>query len=263
MKKIKVTAVSYLNTKPLLYGLFKSKLAPMLDLKLDIPAVCAARLRDGDAQLGLVPVAILPELQKPRIISDFCIGANGAVQTVSIYSRVPLEQVERIYLDYHSRTSVELTRILLREYWQLSPELVPADTGYETRIQGKDAGLIIGDRAIAMAGDYPYDYDLAEAWLDHTGLPFVFAAWVSTRPLDPEFLHEFNEALKMGIAAIPELIYLLPTPASGFDLEKYYTRHISYALDEPKKQALNLFLNKIAPGKKSPLSFDAPALSLP
>lgn len=259
MEKISVTAVSYLNTKPLLYGLFKSKLAPMLDLKLDIPSVCATRLRDGDARLGLVPVAILPELQHPRILSDYCIGASGTVQTVSIYSRVPLDQVESIYLDYHSRTSVALTRILLKEYWQLSPRLLPATAGYEQLIQGRDAGLIIGDRAIALAKDYPYAYDLAEAWQDHTGLPFVFAAWISTQPMDPDFLYEFNEALKIGIAAIPELIYLIPAPASGFDLEKYYTQHISYALDESKKEALRLFLSKIAPDKKLVLTFDSPA----
>lgn len=256
MKKIKVTAVSYLNTKPLLYGLFKSSIADQLDLQLDIPSVCAARLRDGDAQLGLVPVAIIPELTNARIISDYCIGAQGSVKTVCIYSHVPIEEVERVYLDYHSRTSVELARILLREYWQLSPELVSAQSGYEKHITGKNAGLIIGDRAIAMEKDYPYAYDLAEAWEAYTGLPFVFAAWVSTTGLSEEFTAAFNEALRKGIAAIPELIYLLPTPATGFDLGKYYTEYISYDLDEAKKRALQLFLSKIAPGAEGIWQFE-------
>lgn len=254
MEKIKVTAVSYLNTKPLLYGLFKSKIADRLDLKLDIPSVCASRLKTGDAQMGLVPVAIIPELKNARIISDFCIGARGSVKTVCIYSHVPIAEVERVYLDYHSRTSVALTKILLREYWQLNPELVPASADYEKNIRDKSAGLIIGDRAISMAADFPYAYDLAQAWEAHTGLPFVFAAWVSTVPLPDEFLEVFNEGLKAGIDAIPELIYLLPAP-SGFDLEKYYTEYISYALDTPKKIALQLFLKKIAPEKKSSFTF--------
>lgn len=254
MEKIKVTAVSYLNTKPLLYGLFKSKIADRLDLRLDIPSVCAARLKAGDAQMGLVPVAIIPELENARIISDFCIGASGSVKTVSIYSHVPIAEVEKVYLDYHSRTSVELTKILLREYWQLNPELVPAAADYEKNIQGKNAGLIIGDRAISMAADFPYAYDLAEAWEAHTGLPFVFAAWVSTVPLPDEFLEAFNEGLKAGIEAIPELIYLLPAPGD-FDLVKYYTEYISYELDTPKMQALRLFLEKISPGKKPAFTF--------
>ena len=105
MKKIKITAVSYLNTKPLLYGLLKSNLAQSVDLQLNIPSVCAQKLLNGEADLGLVPVAILPELQQPQIISDYCIGTVGAVKTVAIYSHVPIEKVESLYLDYHSRTS--------------------------------------------------------------------------------------------------------------------------------------------------------------
>lgn len=245
MSKIKVTAVSYLNTKPLLYGIFKSPVAEKIDLQLEVPSECARRLRDGEADLGLVPVAVIPELSAPRIVSDYCIGALGAVKTVGIYADRPVEELRRLYLDHHSRTSVELTRILLREYWQVSPELIPATDGYINRIGGDTGGLVIGDRTIGLEEKHDYFYDLGEAWTDHTGLPFVFAAWVSNRPLEPEFINQFNLALQRGLEEIPQLIYLLPTPHSGFDLKTYFTRYISYELDEHKKLGLARFLEKL------------------
>lgn len=247
MRKIKVTAVSYLNTKPLLFGIVKSAIAGRIDLQLDIPSVCADKLQNGQADLGLVPVAVLPKLSAPHIISDYCIGSEGAVKTVCIFGDCPIEEMEAIYLDFHSRTSVALTKVLLREHWQLSPRLIPAQRGYEEKISGKTGGLVIGDRAIGLEDRHPYVYDLGEAWEGFTGLPFVFAAWVSNRPLDPEFLQAFNAAMAQGIAEIPQLMYILPTPGHHFDLNTYFTRHISYDLDDAKRKALQIFLSKISP----------------
>lgn len=246
MKKIKITAVSYLNTKPLLYGIFKSKISQSIDLQLDIPSVCAQKLKAGEADLGLVPVAVIPELDAPHIISDYCIGTVGAVRTVCIFSEKPITQLRRIFLDYHSRTSVELTRLLIRDYWQLETELVPARPGFEEKIGGDTGGLVIGDRAIGLAGRFPFRYDLGDAWMAHTGLPFVFAAWVSNRPLPEAFVSPFNHALQRGLTEIPQLVYLLPTPQPGFDLKAYFTDHISYELDELKKLALRRFLSAIS-----------------
>jgi chorismate dehydratase len=249
MKKTKIVAVSYLNTKPLLYGLLRSKIAGQIELDLQIPSECARRLKSGEADIGLVPVAIIPELHDPHIISEYCIGTKGTVRTVCLYSEVPIEQVERVFLDYHSRTSVELTKILLRDYWKLSPELVPATAGFERRIGGRTAGLVIGDRAIEVESNFPFVYDLGEAWLAHTGLPFVFAAWVSEGAVAPDFLQVFNEALEAGMSALPDLKYLLPSPVPGFDLHAYFTQNISYELDEPKLKALKLFLSELGASK--------------
>ncbi|NUQ24486.1 MAG: menaquinone biosynthesis protein [Saprospiraceae bacterium] len=246
-EKFKVTAVSYLNTKPLLYGLFKSRVSEKIDLQLDIPSVCAQKLERGEADLGLVPVAIIPELSSPRLVSDYCIGTVGAVKTVCIYAEQPLEQLEAINLDYHSRTSVELVKILLEKYWKLSPQLLPAAPGFEQQIQGKTGALVIGDRTIGLDLQYPYVYDLGAAWMAYTGLPFVFAAWVSNKPLPEDFIAEFNEALHLGIEAIPELIYLIPRPHPQFDLQDYYTQNISYQLDDDKRKALKLFLSHLSP----------------
>lgn len=249
MKKIKVVAVSYLNTKPLLYGLLRSPLAAQIELQLQIPSECARRLQTGEADLGLVPVAVIPQLQTPHIISDFCIGTRGTVRTVCIYSEAPLQDVKRLYLDYHSRTSVELVKILLRDHWRLSPELLPAQPGFEDDIRGNTAALVIGDRAIGMEERFSYIYDLGEAWLAHTGLPFVFAAWVSNSPLPEEFIEPFNAALQDGLRQIPELMFLLPAPAPGFDLHAYFTENISYELDASKRKALGMFLQEIGASK--------------
>lgn len=253
MTKLKVTAVSYLNTKPFLYGIFNNQLDKLIDLHLDIPSVCAEKLRSGEVDLGLVPVVVLPELQDHHIVSDYCIGSIRQVRTVCLLSNEPLEKIKTIYLDYHSKTSVELLKILLKKHWKISPRLIHATVGFEKQIGRDAAALIIGDRAIDMRPQFDYCYDLGEAWNDYSGLPFVYAAWVSNRPLDTDFLARFNEALSRGIAQIPKLIYLLPTPQPGFDLHDYFTNNISYHFDENKKIALSRFLSEMKQNNQFPL----------
>lgn len=246
--RIRVTAVSYLNTKPFLFGILKSGFGDEIDLQLDIPSECARKLASGEADLGLVPVAVIPELATPHIISDYCIGTNGEVKTVCIFSEKPIDQLSVIYLDYHSRTSVELCKFLLENHWNLSPALLPASPGFEEKIGGNVGALIIGDRAIGLDQRFPFVYDLGETWLRHTGLPFVFAAWVSNRQLDSLFVKKLNEALHLGIEEIPQLMYLLPSPHPSFDLKRYFTENISYKLDDAKLRGMQLFLSNICEG---------------
>ena len=245
MRKLKVTAVSYLNTKPFLYGIFNSQVDELIDLKLDIPSVCADKLISGEADLGLVPVAVLPKLKSPHIVSDFCIGSTKKVKTVCLFSEKPINEITEVYLDYHSRTSVELTKILLKNHWKVSPKLIDAKVGFEKKIQGSTAALVIGDRAIDLLSKYEFAFDLGEAWNDYSGLPFVFAAWVSNRPLDDEFVKKFNAALANGVGQIPKLVYLMPTPQPGFDLQQYFTNNISYEFDGAKRKALSRFLTEM------------------
>jgi len=250
MEKINVVAVSYLNTKPLLYGLVQEeKLEEQIDLQLEIPSICAAKLLSGEADLGLIPVGAIPQLiesgKNPQVVSDFCIGCKGAVKTVCIYSDCPIQEITELYLDHHSRTSVQLVQVLLKEYWKLSPTLLKAEEGFINKINAKCAAVVIGDRTIGLDEKHKYVYDLGEAWESHTGLPFVFAAWVSTKKLSDEFLNQFNSALHNGIENIPKLVYLLPNPSPSFDLKSYFSKYISYQLDTAKLEALDLFLSKI------------------
>lgn len=242
MKKIKVGIVNYLNTKPLLYGLENSAVKSQVDFLPDFPSNIARDLIEGKIDMGLVPVAVIPRLKEWNLVGDFCIGCEGPVASVCLFSEVPITEVEAVLLDYHSRTSVELARILLRDYWKISPQLIPAAPGYRNDIKGKTAGLVIGDESFEQRKASPYIYDLGEAWKQHTGLSFVFAAWVSNKALDASFVKDFNDANAYGVDSIPEVV-ALSEGYDLFDLEAYYTRHISYHLDEPKKEGLQRFLD--------------------
>ena len=152
---IRISAVSYLNTKPFIYGILRSELSDAVELSLDIPSVCAQKLKEGRADIVLSPVAIIPELEEAYIVSDYCIGAKGKVKTVCIYAEKPIEEVRNIYLDFHSRTSVALTQMLCREFWKIEPSFLPSTDGFEYTIGGDTAGLVIGDRTIGLEQRYP------------------------------------------------------------------------------------------------------------
>ncbi len=241
-RKIRIGAVSYLNTKPLLFGLQHESIREQIDISLDYPAHIAAMLENDQIDVGLVPVAILPSMKEFHIISDYCIGCDGPVESVAIFSESPLEKVSTILLDYQSRTSVMLGRILVKNFWELDPEFKNAEgDDFLLDIRGDVAGLVIGDRALMQKKHSKYMYDLGEAWKSYTGLPFVFATWVSNKPLPAEFIARFNAANAIGIANIDTVISGEVNPPS--DLKAYYTRNISYTLDEEKKKGLALFLS--------------------
>jgi chorismate dehydratase len=240
-RKVKVAAVSYLNTKPLLYGFRDHQVMNMTDLSMDYPAKIAQQLIDGEVDVALVPVAIIPKLKEYHIISDYCIGAEGPVASVCLFSDVPLQEIKRIYLDYQSRSSVALLKVLVRDHWKLSAELVETTGGYEDKIKGTDAGLVIGDRALVQRHISPYIYDLAEHWIRFTNLPFVFAAWISNKALPVEFIQQFNNANAIGINNIPAVV--AENPYDVYDLTTYYTKNISFPLTPAKRQGLQKFLS--------------------
>ena len=244
--KIRVAAVSYLNTRPLMYGIQNHPVIKEIELVEEYPARVAQMLLNDEVDVGLVPVAILPKLKEWHIITDYCIGASNEVASVCIFSEVPMEEIEEVYLDYQSRTSVNLAKVLLREYWKKDVIYINA-TGedYRDKIKGRTAGVVIGDRALEQRAHSKYIYDLASAWIDHTGLPFVFAAWISNKALPQEFITLFNEANKLGVENAKYVARYLEYPT--YDLRTYYTRNIDYFLDERKREGLKLFLSKLQP----------------
>ena len=242
-KKIKVGAVSYLNTKPLLYGILRSKVMNNIILTMDYPSKVAQQLIDGSIDMGLVPVAIIPKLKEYYIIGDYGIGTEGEVASVCLFSDVPLEQVEKVLLDYQSRTSVALTKVLLKKHWKQSPVLEDAKEDFRASIKGTTAGVVIGDRAFEQRLQSKYMYDLGLAWKDYTGLPFVFAAWIANKPLPAEFVDSFNEANAIGFSHLDEIIKDLDSPF--YDLKKYYTENIRYILDNEKRKGLQRFLQEL------------------
>lgn len=217
-----------------------------VDLQRDIPSECARKLINNEVDLGLVPIAVIPQINNAQIVSNYCIGAIGKVKSVLLVSDVPLEEIESIYLDYHSRTSVRLCQLLSEEYWKISPNFVKTKPGFEVQIKGKIAGVIIGDRTFNLPKQFNYVYDLSEEWMKWQKLPFVFAAWVSNKPLDKQFLQKFNQVLKLGVNNIEKAVakYQIDLISQSAQIE-YLNNDISYNLDESKRKGLELFLNNI------------------
>ncbi len=198
IEKIKISAVSYLNSKPFIYGLQHSDLINQIDLQLDIPSICAQKLIDNKVDIGLIPIAVLPELKEKYIISDYCIGAIGKVTSVMLYSNVPLTEIKNVLLDYQSNTSITLVKVLAKHLWKIDPQWSITTTNFEKNITGTTAAVIIGDRAFGLENKYPFVYDLSEEWYKLTQLPFVFACWVANKNLPENFIKQFNDSLKFG-----------------------------------------------------------------
>ncbi len=242
-QKIKVGAVSYLNTKPLIYGFEHGSMKDEIELIFDYPANIAALLIQDKIDIGLVPVAIIPLLKEHHIVSDYGIACDGEVASVCLFSDVPLQQIKTILMDYQSRTSVTLLKILLKEHWKIEPALIPAKANYENEITGTTAGLVIGDRALLQRQKSKYIYDLGTAWKELTGLPFVFAAWVSNKVLPEDFIAMFNEINAIGLKNLDEVIS--KNPYTDFDLKAYYTQNIKFNLQPDMLAGMQLFLSKL------------------
>jgi chorismate dehydratase len=241
---IKVGIVNYLNTKPLIYGLQRPPVSGKIELIGDYPARIAEMLMNGDIDIGLIPVAVIPQLPTYHIVGSYCIGTEGEIASVALFSEVPMQEIKKVYLDYQSRTSVALLKYLMKEYWGISPEIAEAvNEDYLKEIKGSTAGLVIGDRALEQRRVSTFIYDLGSEWKKITGLPFVFAAWVSREPLTDEFIALFDKANAEGLKHIDEIV--AANHYDVYDLKKYYNLHLSYRLDEEKRRGMELFLQYI------------------
>jgi len=232
--------VSYLNTKPLIYGFEQGMMKDTVELTFDYPAKIAEALLNDEIDIGLIPVAVIPEMKEYYIIGEHCIGCDGEVASVCLFSEVPLHEIETVLLDYQSRTSVKLAQILMKEYWKISPVIKAAGHNFCSEIKGKTAAVVIGDRALEQRKISRYQYDLGLAWKEFTSRPFVFAAWVSNKPLQDEFIKAFDKTNIVGIQNITAVV--AANPYTVFDLESYYTQFISYELTDSKKAGLLQFL---------------------
>ncbi|GGE64160.1 chorismate dehydratase [Pedobacter psychrotolerans] len=238
MNKIKISAVAYTNTKAFIYGLEHSDIINKIDLSLDIPSDCAAKVISGEVDMGLMPVAAIPLVPNANIVADYCIGSDGAVNSVFIFSNVPIEEIKTLKLDAHSRTSNNLAKVLLKFYWKKEVDFT-TDQTVDT-----DALVLIGDRTFGKKDDFAFAYDMGEEWKNFTGLPFMYAAWVANKKISDEFKAEFNAALKFGLEHRNEVLKDLPT-VSNFDLKDYLYDKLQFDATEERKQAMNLFLKYI------------------
>lgn len=190
--KIRVGAVSYLNTKPLIEGL--AEFAPNAELILDVPSRLADRLASGDLDVGLIPVVEYFRAGRYTVVPGVSIASRGPVLSVTLFSRVPWTDIRSVAMDEGSRTSVALTRVLLEKRHGIRPRTEQLPLGVAADDMTTDAVLLIGDRAMkACLPGFAHSYDLGQEWFDWTGLPFVYAVWAVRDGAD---LHGVDRALR-------------------------------------------------------------------
>ncbi len=250
MNKYKLSVVSYYNTLPFIYGIQHSNyILENSSITRDYPSLCAEKLLNNQADIGLVPIAVLPKLKNYTILTDYCIGATDKVKTVILISEVPITEIKNIYLDYQSMTSVNLVKILAKFYWKINPIWQNAEIGYEKKISNTTAGLIIGDRVFDLhKNSHKYIYDLAYEWKQFTSLPFVFAVWTTNQDINQEYLQHFNEALRFGINEYKYFDFNLfeNIKISIFELKKYLSENIDYHLDTLKKESMEKYFSLLS-----------------
>ena len=219
---IKITAVSYLNTLPFIYGILHSGFLDSNEFVLNrqMPALCSEAFNRKEADIVLVPSGNFSFFPQEHIITSFCIGAYKKVKSVLLVSQKPVSQLKTILLDYQSTTSIKLIKILATYYWKQPFTYIQTIDNYENSIQGDTGGIIIGDRALSLANNYAYTYDLAEIWWKLTQLPFVFAFWAKTHTISDDFLARFDKALEWGVNHRFDSLSLLSTHPT--------TEHVTY-----------------------------------
>lgn len=241
--RVKIAAVSYLNTVPFVYGINHAETL-RAELLLSPPADCAKAFKEGLVDVALVPVATVHQFEDAKIISSYCIGAEKSVRTVTVMSDTSIDKVHTIWLDSHSRTSAMLVKVLAKELWGINPEWREL-TDYSIVDNGcpGEGFLLIGDKVFDYERKFKYTYDLADEWRRLTGKPFVFAVWIARQNVAPEVVAAFEEALYLGVERVYEAI-MESVHADKPYAYSYLTENIDYLFDNQKHQALELFWEK-------------------
>ncbi len=241
---IRVAAVSYTNTIPFIYGLRAYPgIAGLIDLRLMPPAACAGAYSSGDVDIALVPVGAMEEYHLNELCCNWCLGAEGPVESVLLMTNTNLQQLHTIYLDPESRTSVLMVQMIARYQLKIHPEYICTGNRHLQLLKPGEAMLLIGDKVFRLRYQFRYRLDLAEAWLNMTGLPAVFACWLTRSGITMENKRLINEALGWGVRHIPEAIRAHDRLILSFDETlRYLTHCISFHLDDPKREAILRYL---------------------
>jgi chorismate dehydratase len=245
-KKLRVCAVSYLNTVPLVWGMLHGSQRDLFDLEFCIPSECADRLAGGMADIGIAPSVELLR-QNLELIPGAGIASHGAVRSILLVSKKPQGEIRVLAADSSSRTSVVLARIVLARRYGAEPLVVPMPPDAPSMLEAADAALIIGDPALRLdTGRLPYTVtDLGEEWAAMTGLPMVFAVWAGRREcVTAELRRPFLESCRFGLANIEEIVRREAEVRSVPQAlaREYLTRQVRLELGEREYEGLRLFL---------------------
>jgi predicted solute-binding protein len=257
-----VSAVSYLNTSPLVWGMLHGPQRDRFDLEFRLPSDCADQLASGAADIGIVPSFELTR-QDLEIIPGAGIACHGAVRSILLISSRPAAGIRSLALDSSSRTSVELARVLLARRYGVVPRCVSHAPDLDAMMRIADAALIIGDPALRVdAASLPWHvYDLGAEWVAMTGLPMVFAVWAARKGIvTPDLVAVFQESCRYGLDRMEEIV-AAESAARGFAPElvrQYLTRHIVHELGRREYQGMELFLEYASRGAAAGMKFVTP-----
>ena len=268
--RLRVGAVSFLNTKPLIYPLLNKEIQTDIALSVDVPSRVAALLSEDELDVGLIPIIeyfrAKPSGTDYCVLPDISIASHGSVKNIQLFSRVPIQEIRRIALDTSSRTSVALLKILLAEKYGVSPAfttcaptVIPSTALQNRQYPPFEAVLLIGDPALRHLGSTEYSVDLGEAWYKLTGLPFVYACWVAREKARlGDLTQVLFESKERGVVQIPEIARV---EAQKLGLPEtlcldYLQNRIKYDLDESAIAGIELFYkyavkNDLAPPCRS------------
>ncbi|MEO8727449.1 MAG: menaquinone biosynthesis protein [Acidobacteriaceae bacterium] len=252
--RLRVSAISYLNTVPLMYDFthppMREQLKERFDVHFTLPSVCAGELAEDTADIGIIPVAAYTSVPELHIIPGVAIAAKHPVRSILLVSKKPLPEVRSVAADSSSRTSVALLKVLFERKFGGRPEYVAEAPELASMLARHDAALLIGDPALRVdVGNSAYScVDLAEEWQKMTGLPFVFAFWAVREDAlrlarDFDVNAVFQGSRDRGLANLEELAaenaerYCVP----GEVAQRYLSYHLDYALDPANLDGLRLF----------------------
>jgi chorismate dehydratase len=243
VRPLRLGAVSYLNTKPLVFGLDAYPQA--FEVRFDVPSQCAALLHRGQVDLGLIP-AIEYLAGDYRIVPDVAIASDGDVATVALFTRQRIGEVTSIALDLSSRTSVALTRILCARHWRIAPGFLPAEPDLDAMLARADAALVIGDPAFEIdpIARGVTKIDLGGEWKAMTGLPFVYAMWTGrSNAASPEQCRALQDARDRGVVHLPQIAHEVSggDPGRARRSLEYLRDNLRYSLGERETAGLRRF----------------------
>jgi chorismate dehydratase len=251
MRRLRISAISYLNTAPLMWDFEHGSAGRHFDISYTLPSACARSLQEGSADIGIIPAAAYTQIPGLAVLPGVAIASRRPVRSILLVSKVPLEKIRTVALDTSSMTSVALTRVIFEKWLGGGRTFSPMAPNIEEMLGSHDAGLVIGDPALQIDRSRYFTLDLAEEWIRYTGKPFVFAFWaVREQALrevvpSPDLATIFEHSRDHGLEpASLDHITREWAPRLGLkeqDVRSYLTENIHYQLDPACLEGLRLF----------------------
>jgi chorismate dehydratase len=251
MKRLRISAISYLNTAPLMWDFEHAEAGRHFDISYTLPSACAGALAEGSADIGIIPAAAYAQIHGLQVLPDVAIASRRAVRSILLVSKMPVQQVLTVALDTSSLTSVALTKVLFEKWLGGGRIFTPMAPDIEQMLASHDAALVIGDPALKIDRARHHTLDLAEEWIRYTGKPFVFAFWAvrdaALREADPalDLAAAFRDSRDHGLQSSSlDCIAREWAPRLGIretDVRSYLTENIYYQLDAGCLEGLRLF----------------------